>query len=267
MTDSRQTDENDFDSVRTLLRGFDIEPITRPDADEAIRRGRRRRRARTWDAGLAAVAVAVVVAGAAFTVWGPSLGVPSPAPTTSTPSTLIDATTDGAARFDGGEAVRTTAIEACVPGRAAGTSVRVEGRLVMVSMDPSEAYTGPSTVTVSEVTRCGSTAPVTLSEATVTLTWRFQVVRESSLEGLTCDSVGITSDLRCSTEIAPGGRSATISVATSATARGVSSGSLHIDVGNIDVYPLTGITVTRAWGEVSVTGRVDAGGPVFSLPS
>jgi hypothetical protein len=58
--------DDEFESVRTLIHNFDIDPITRPDADDAIRQGLRHRRIRALDKVLAVAAVAAVVAGGAY---------------------------------------------------------------------------------------------------------------------------------------------------------------------------------------------------------
>ena len=58
--------DDEFESVRTLIHNFDIDPITRPDADDAIRQGLRHRRIKALDKVLAVAAVAAVVAGGAY---------------------------------------------------------------------------------------------------------------------------------------------------------------------------------------------------------
>lgn len=75
------TEDDDFHSVRTLLRTFDLDPITRPDPEQAIRRGRRHRRVRTVDRVLALASVAVVVFGGVALSIGPLRSAVAPSPT------------------------------------------------------------------------------------------------------------------------------------------------------------------------------------------
>jgi hypothetical protein len=72
------TEDQGFEDLRTLIRTFDIDPITRPDADEVIRRGRRHRRIRAMDKALAAVAVAAVLVGIAVVATGEVRGGAAP---------------------------------------------------------------------------------------------------------------------------------------------------------------------------------------------
>jgi hypothetical protein len=56
------TESDSFESLRTLIHTFDVDPIPRADPDEIIRRGRRRQRIKTLDKGLAVAAVTALVA-------------------------------------------------------------------------------------------------------------------------------------------------------------------------------------------------------------
>jgi hypothetical protein len=98
--------DDEFESVRTLIHNFDIDPITRPDAEDAIRQGLRHRRIKALDKMLAVAAVAAVVAGGAYfattplrtgtsTVAATQAAASKTASTSSSPATVNSSTPAG----------------------------------------------------------------------------------------------------------------------------------------------------------------------------
>ena len=88
------SDDLDTQNLRTLMHTFELDPITRADPDEIIRRGRRHSRLRTVDRALALAAVSALVLGVAVIATGSLRGgtvLPPSGPTSNataaTPST------------------------------------------------------------------------------------------------------------------------------------------------------------------------------------